>query len=77
MVSREVILERLRQKFPTAQMDLVDSTGTQDHYELHITAEEFEGKSRVAQHQLVYAALGDLMKDAIHALALRTSAPSR
>jgi stress-induced morphogen len=44
---------------------------------LHITAEEFEGKSRVAQHQLVYAALGDLMKDAIHALALRTSAPSR
>ena len=50
-------------------------TGGGDHWNVSIVAKEFEGLNLVQQHQLVYKALGDLMKEDIHALALNTSAP--
>jgi len=43
-----------------------------DHFEVEVTSPSFAGKTRVAQHQMVYAALGDHMREAIHALALTT-----
>lgn len=45
------------------------------HFDLVIRAEAFIGKSRVARHQMVYAALGTLMQTDIHALAIRALAP--
>lgn len=41
------------------------------HYNLHIVSDAFEGKNTVARHRLIYAALGDMMKGEIHALAIR------
>jgi len=38
-------------------------------------SEAFRGKSRVQQHQLVYRALGERMREQIHALSMRTFAP--
>ncbi len=46
-----------------------------DHFEVEVVSPAFAGKSRVAQHQMVYAALGDHMRQAIHALALTTRTP--
>ena len=69
------IEERLKAHFPDAQLKLTDLTGGGDHWQLSITAVEFQGKSLVAQHQLVYKALGDWMLGPIHALALTTQAP--
>ena len=46
------------------------------HYTLTIVAEAFTGKSRVARHRLVYDALGSMMQQQIHALALTTQAPN-
>ncbi|MDQ6993699.1 MAG: BolA family protein, partial [Mariprofundus sp.] len=46
-----------------------------DHFEATVISSAFAGKSRVAQHQMVYAALGEHMKQAIHALALKTAVP--
>jgi BolA family transcriptional regulator, general stress-responsive regulator len=40
------------------------------HYHVTIVADAFEGKSLVQRHQLVYKALGDLMKQQIHALGI-------
>jgi len=57
-------------------LELEDLTGTKDHYEATIVSAKFEGLSRVAQHQAVYRALGDLMKGPVHALALHTFTPS-
>ena len=68
---------RLSAAFPGARIDLTDMTGTHDHLQLVIVAREFQGKSRVEQHKLVYAALGELMDGAIHALALTTRAPEQ
>lgn len=45
------------------------------HYAVHIVAACFAGKSRLARHRMVNAALGDAFKDAIHALSIRAEAP--
>lgn len=65
----------LREAFPDASITLTDLAGDNDHWSAEIVAEDFRGKSRVAQHQLVYAALKGRMGGALHALALSTRAP--
>ncbi len=47
------------------------------HFQARVMCPGFVGKTRVQQHQLVYGALGDLMHEAIHALALRTYTPDQ
>lgn len=59
---------------PSATIKAVDLTGGGDHWQVTIRAQEFTGKSLVEQHQMVYKALGDMMKQEIHALALDTKA---
>jgi BolA protein len=45
------------------------------HYSLTIVSPQFSGKNTVARHRLVYAALGSMMQQQIHALAIRAYAP--
>jgi stress-induced morphogen len=52
-----------------------DLAGDGDHYAATVIAESFRGKSRVQQHQIVYAALKGEMGGALHALALQTGVP--
>ncbi len=47
------------------------------HFEAVIVSPEFEGKTMIQQHQLVYAALGDRMRSEIHALSMRTLTPQQ
>ena len=69
-------IERLiLEAFPDAQVTVVDLAGDGDHYAARVRASAFAGKSRVQQHQMVYAALKGQMGGALHALALETSAP--
>lgn len=76
MVEPTEIEALLRAAFPDASvLELEDLTGTKDHYQATIVSAQFEGMSRVAQHQAVYRALGELMKGPIHALALNTFTP--
>ena len=65
----------LREAFPDAVIALKDLAGDNDHWSADIVSEQFRGKTRVAQHQLVYAALKGRMGGALHALALTTRAP--
>ena len=65
----------LASAFPSAEIEVVDLTGTQDHYQARIVSAAFEGKSIIQQHQLVYRALGVAMDGPIHALALDTRTP--
>lgn len=46
------------------------------HFFATIVSAEFEGKSRVARHQQVYRALGDRMREQIHALSMKTLTPA-
>jgi stress-induced morphogen len=76
MIEPHVLEEKLKAAFPdAARIEVQDLTGTKDHYKAVVVAKEFAGKTRVEQHQLVYAALGELMAGPVHALALETKAP--
>jgi acid stress-induced BolA-like protein IbaG/YrbA len=50
--------------------------GEGDHFEATVVSWQFEGRSMVQQHQMVYATLGDRMGGEIHALALHTYTPA-
>jgi stress-induced morphogen len=69
-------IERLiKERFPDATVAIDDLAGDGDHYAATVVSEAFRGKSRVQQHQMVYDALKGNMGGALHALALKTSAP--
>lgn len=71
-------IERIiRSALPDAKIEIRDLAGDGDHYAATVISEAFRGKTRVQQHQLVYAALKNEMGGALHALALQTSAPER
>ena len=66
----------IKAALPDAQVTVEDLAGDGDHYAASVVSEAFRGKSRVQQHQIVYAALQGRMGGQLHALALQTSAPS-
>ncbi len=74
MMEPDRIREILVAALPGAEVEVKDLTGTKDHFQATITAPQFQGKSLIEQHQMVYRALGDSMKSDIHALALTTRA---
>jgi len=53
----------------------LEVTGDGQHFEAVIVSEAFRGKNRVQQHQLVYKALGNRMREEIHALSMQTFTP--
>jgi len=69
-------IERLiKEAIPDATVRIEDLRGDGDHYAAYVSSATFKGKSRVQQHQMVYAALKGRMGGELHALALQTSAP--
>jgi acid stress-induced BolA-like protein IbaG/YrbA len=53
----------------------LEVTGDGQHFYATIVSAAFEGKRLIARHQLVYAALGDRMREEIHALSMKTLTP--
>jgi acid stress-induced BolA-like protein IbaG/YrbA len=77
MISLEQVETMIKDKLPDAQVKVQDLTGGGDHLEAIVISSEFEGKTRVKQHQMVYGALQEAMdSEAIHALALKTYTPA-
>ena len=71
----EEINDLLKESFPNSTIKIEDLAGDGNHYSATIVAEEFNGLSRVKQHQLVYAALKGKMdgpNGVLHALSLTT-----
>jgi stress-induced morphogen len=69
-------IERLiKQGIPDAKVEITDLAGDDNHFAAVVVSEQFAGKSKLQQHQLVYKALGQTMGGALHALQLQTSAP--
>jgi stress-induced morphogen len=65
----------IKEALPDATVTIRDLAGDGDHYAANVVSAAFKGKSRVQQHQMVYAALKGRMGGELHALALQTSAP--
>jgi BolA protein len=85
-MTTELIKTALTEAFSPEFLDIIDNSaahaghaGAQSgggHYHVTIVAEAFTGKTLVQRHQLVYKALGDLMKQQIHALGINALSPS-
>lgn len=75
----------LREKLAPTKMELQDESVQHSghagaatgggHYSLLVVSGEFRGKNTVERHRLIYACLGDLMQQEIHALAMKTYTP--
>jgi stress-induced morphogen len=65
----------IKEGIADAQVTIEDLRGDGDHYAAMVVSAEFEGKSRVQQHQMVYRALQGRMGGQLHALALQTAVP--
>ena len=82
----DLIKSLLTESLSPVQLEIADNSqahaghaGTQSgggHYHVRIVADAFIGKSLVQRHQLIYKALGDLMKHEIHALGIEAFSPS-
>lgn len=80
------MLRRLNSALRPTKIDLVDDSeqhrghggynpAGESHFTLIIQSSAFVGKGRVERQRMVYAALGDLMRERVHALSIRASAP--
>ncbi|AKK20539.1 BolA/IbaG family iron-sulfur metabolism protein [Candidatus Liberibacter africanus] len=70
------IEKMIKKGIPQAIVTIHDLKGDGNHYAAEIVSEEFRGKSRIRQHQMVYAALGEKMGNDLHALSIKTSVPN-
>jgi stress-induced morphogen len=77
MPSAQDIKQRIESAIAGAHAEVEDYTGGGDHFRATVTAEAFEGRSRIEQHRLVYAIFGDEIGGPIHALSLKTQVPSK
>lgn len=69
------IEQAIRTALPDAVVTLTDLAGDDDHFQVRVVSEAFRGKTRVAQHKMVYDALGGAMGGRLHALAVTTAHP--
>ena len=70
------IVALIKQGIPDAEVHMQDLAGDGDHWAATVISAAFKGKTKIQQHQMVYAALKGNMGGVLHALALTTSAPS-
>ncbi len=67
---------RLEKAYPGDPVEVVDLTGTHDHYQVMITSNEFRGLSRIQQHKHVMGVFADELKTGeVHALTIQTKLP--
>jgi stress-induced morphogen len=76
MPSAEDIRQRIEASLPGASAQVEDYTGGGDHFRATVTAPAFAGRSRIEQHRLVYDIFGAEIGGPIHALSLKTQAPT-
>ncbi|MCP4044427.1 MAG: BolA/IbaG family iron-sulfur metabolism protein [Gammaproteobacteria bacterium] len=69
------IAQMIVKGLPEAEVTVTGDDGV--HFEAVVVCESFAGKSTLARHRMVYATLGELMGNEIHALGLRTELPEK
>lgn len=77
MMPIEDLRAMLQQAFPGDPVQLTSPMGDDNHFQCVIVSDRFTDKTMVERHQMVYAALGDSMREAVHALALKTYTPDQ
>lgn len=77
MFDPQKIEEIIREKIEISHLDIIDLTGTRDHYSLVVVSPDFNGLFPLKQHRLINEALAlQLASGEIHALQLKTLTPT-
>jgi len=76
MFDAEELRRRVAEALPDSRITIRDMVGDGDHYEMVVVSAAFEGKNTLERHRLVYAPLKGVLGGSLHALALKTLAPS-
>jgi stress-induced morphogen len=75
MIDNDSLAQLVRTGIPDAQVEIVDRTGTMDHFNVTVRSRKFKDKTILQQHQMVYGALGGALRDGrVHAVELKTIA---
>lgn len=77
MMPLEELRGMLVQAFPDDEVNLTSPMGDNNHFQCVIVSSRFADKTPVERHQMVYAALGEAMREAVHALSLKTYTPEQ
>jgi stress-induced morphogen len=73
MIYNEAMIALIRRKLPDAQVEIVDTTGTMDHFNVLVRSKTFAGVPLMDRHRLVEGALAEARSDGrIHAMSIRT-----
>ena len=73
----ESLKELIASGIPNAKIEVIDTTGSKDHFSAVVISSSFEGLSLIDQHKEVYKAVGEHMTKEIHALQLKTFSPKQ
>ncbi len=73
----EQIKQQIEAALPEAQVSVEDPNNDGTHLQATIISSSFEGKNRIEQHRMVYAALGDAFSTNLHALQISTKIPKK
>ena len=74
-MNADKVRELIQNGIAGSTAEVIDTTGTNDHFSAVVISDSFESLSLIEQHQMVYNAMGGRMGNELHALALNTSAP--
>jgi len=77
MFSADRIQQLIEANLPQSRAIVLDPANDGHHFQAQVVSPAFVGKTPIQQHRLVYAALGDHMREDIHALQLRTFTPDQ
>lgn len=77
MTDPETVRSFLKEKLPGSEIQVYDMTGTRDHFEIEIVWDKFEGMALLERHRKIHDALEPLMREAIHAVRLKTLTPTQ
>ena len=76
MIGIADLIDLVKVEIPDAEVGVMDKTGMQDHFIIHVTSPKFEGMNVMARHRLVQGTLNAAMADGrIHAAEIKTATP--
>jgi stress-induced morphogen len=73
MIDNESLAALIHREIPDASLEIVDRTGTMDHFNITVRSRTFAGHTLIEQHRMVYGALSAALRDGrVHAVELKT-----
>ena len=77
MTTTQEIKLKIQSAIKNSDVIVEDISGQGKNFAVDVVSETFEGKSFVKQHQMIYQAIGDKLKNEVHALQINTSTPCK